>query len=204
MQNDNSTLKVKFEYSVSNDEENIAFKEFQKKYVLKSNIIRTILFALIGALFIQQVIKNPDYTLGWGLIGVCVAFIFFIWYNPYKIRKSLLRALKEIENDIYEFELYDDYFSIKTIFCENKEEIASISELEDKEEEQQEIPPRIVYFNKEPFEVVEIEEMFVIFMKRQTIYVLPKRCISEKQQQDIREVLSEKIGEDFISKIVKA
>lgn len=195
---DNKPL-VNFEYSISNDEENIAFKEFQKKYIYKKIIIKTILFAIVTVFLIQQVISKPDYTIGYALIGVSLAIIYFMWYNPVKIRKSLVKALKELENDIYEFELYDEYFSIKTIYCENND-IKDLSELEEMGKNQKEIPPRLVYFDKEPVDVVEIEEMFVLFIKKETIYILPKRVISTTQQEEIRRVFKEKIEEDYITK----
>lgn len=202
MQDNNISPVVKLEYSISNDEENIAFKVFQNKYVLKKNIIKTIIFAVLIGFFIEQVVIKPDYTMAWALIGVCFAMAFFVWYNPIKIRKSLLKALKEIENDVYEFELYPDHFSVKTIYCDENDEVTSLSEMEDDEEQQQpkEIAPRIVSFDKEHIEIVEITEMFVIIIKKETIFVLPKRVISNAQNEEMRKVFKEKLGEDFIIK----
>lgn len=192
---------VHLEYSVSNDEENIAFKEFQKKYVRNKNILKTVLFLLALALFIQQVYKKNDYTIGWACIGICVAAIFFIWYNPVKIRKNLMKALREIENDVYAFDLYEDHFTISTIYCEENDSADTISDIEEKaeseEEEKTEIKPRDVYFNQINVDVVEIEEMFIIFLKKETLYVIPKRLISTKDAETMRKIFSQNIGEDF-------
>ena len=115
-----------------------------------------------------------------------------------------MKLLKELENDVYEFELYDDYFSIKTIYCEKNEEVSSLTEIEEAEEEeeseQQEILPRIIAFKEQSVNIVEIKEMFVVFLKKQTIYALPKRFISELEQNKMREVFSENIGQDFVIK----
>ncbi len=203
MQDNNTSPVVKLEYSISNDEENIAFKVFQKKFVLKNNIIKTIIFAVLIGFFIQQVVIKPDYTMAWALIGICFAVTFFVWYNPVKIRKSLLKALKEIENDIYEFDLYPEYFSVKTIYCAENDEVTSLSEMEEEEElkeEPKEIAPRVVYFDKESIQVVEVPEMFVIIIKKETIFVLPKRVISNSQNDEIRKIFKEKVGEDFVIK----
>ncbi len=194
---------VRFEYSISNDEENIAFKQFQKKYVFKKNLIKSVLFLILLGLFIDQVVRKPDYTMGWVLITICAAFLFLIWYNPYKIRKNLMKALKEIENDVYEFELYPEYFSIKTLYFSDNDEVTSLSQLEENEEDQitpSEVAPREVYFDKEDVAIDEIEEMFVIYIKKQTLYSLPKRIISSIQQEEMRKIFTDKVGDDFIIK----
>lgn len=193
---DKSTIHL--EYSVSNDEENIAFKEFQKKFVFKKNLLKTILFVAVLALFIQQVIIKPDYTVGWCCIGVSAAALFFIWYNPVKIRKNLMKALKKIENDVYAFDLYDDYFIISTIYCEEEDEVKNLSELEENEEtEPQEIKPREVFFDQISVDVVELKEMFILFLKKETLYIIPKRVISSTVAEEMRRIFTEKLGEDF-------
>ncbi len=180
-------------YNITNEEEDIAFRAFQKKYVYKKVIVQTVIFAILCGVFVYQGIKNPDYTLAYILAGVCLALIFFIWYNPYKIRKSLLIALKELEDDKYEFKLYDEYFSIKTILPVEEVEASS-----DEEEPVEDIPPRIVRFDSEPVEVVDHPSQFVIIMKKQTIYTIPKRCMNDADSAQVSTFFKERLGEDYI------
>lgn len=199
MEETTSLLKAKFIYNITNREEDMAFRAFQKKFTLMPNMIKTILLAVICGLFIQQVISNPDYTLGWALAGVSFALIVFTWQNQRKIRTNLLEALKELEDDKYEFELYENYFSIKTILPED--EITEIEENSDEQEEMpKEIPPRLIYFGKEDIEVLENRELFIIFLKKQTIYTIPKRCINAMEITELRKIFSEKLEEDFVIK----
>ena len=178
MQENNEVLKAQFNYSVENQQEEIAFKEFQKKYVFKGNLIKTGLFSILAILFLQQVITEPSYTLGYGLIGICLAVIVFVWYNPYTIRKKLLASLKELEEDVYEFSLYDDYFSVKTV------EVKSKQDVDDEENPEEEIimeyKPSIFNFSETTMDVIEKSDMFIVFIKKQTIYVFPKKYISEQ------------------------
>ena len=116
--------------------------------------------------------------------------IISIWYNQYKSRKNLLAALKEIENDRYDFELYDDHFSIKTIiFEEEKTE-------ENEDDEPVEISPTLLYFNKDSLDAVENKELFIIFYKKQMIYTVPKRCMTENDIKEFHNIFSEKLGDD--------
>lgn len=167
-------------YNVTIPEEEKAFKLFQKIYVTKSNIIKTVVLGIVFVIFLSQLLNNiATYVSAIGLT-VAVIGIFITWYNPVVIRKSLMKALKPLENDRYIFKLYEDAFTIETVIDE--------SEFEEGEERISP-PPRIVWKNAGNFEVRELDDMFVIIMKKETIYVLPKRCMVDKTEEIIRKNL---------------
>lgn len=178
---------ISFEYDVTNDEEEKAFLIFQKKYVYKHNYKVTALFAVVAVLFLVSVIKNPHGYLNWVLMFICLFMIFATWFNTVRIRKYLVSALKSLEDDKYRFTLYEDSFKIETVFTE--EEMA--------EEDFVPVKPRIVDFNDISLNVIENGEMFIIILKKETIYVLSKRVISEENQNILRENFSQLLGEDF-------
>lgn len=178
---------ISFEYNVTNDEEERAFLIFQKKYVYKHNYKVTALFAVVAVLFLISIIKNPGGYLNWVLMFICLFMIFATWFNTVRIRKYLVSALKSLEDDKYRFTLYEDSFKIETVFTE--EEMA--------EEDFVPVKPRIVDFNDISLNVIENGEMFIIILKKETIYVLSKRVISEENQNILRENFSQLLGEDF-------
>ena len=89
-----------------------AFRAFQKKFVYPRNFILTLLLAAVGGWYVYAQIKNPDGKLGYLMIVVCLAMIMITWYNTFKIRHSLLEAIKEIESDTYELRVYEDGMTI--------------------------------------------------------------------------------------------
>lgn len=178
---------ISFEYDVKNEEEEKAFLIFQKKYVYKHNYKVTALFAAVAALFLVSIIKNPGGYLNWVLMFICLFMIFATWFNTVRIRKYLMSALKSLEDDKYRFTLYEDSFKIETVFTE--EEMA--------EEDFVPVKPRVVNFNDINLNVIETSEMFIIILKKETIYVLSKRVISDENQNILRENFSELLGEDF-------
>jgi hypothetical protein len=103
------------------------------------------------------------------------------------VRKRLVAALKNLEDDRYIFKLYDDGFSIETI----------ISEEERDGEEFVPIPPKEVKFGEEGLSVIENSEMFMLIIKKETIYVLSKRVLDEKTQEILRNKFTEALGENF-------
>lgn len=173
-----SILKV--DYNVRLEEEDKAFREFQKMYVRRSNIIKTVVLAMVMLVFGYQFLKNHNDYISGAAIFIAAAAIFIVWYNPVMIRKNLMKALAPLEKDRYIFKLYDDAFTIETVIDE--------SEFEEGEERIAP-PPRVVWLEGSAFEIKELDEIFVVIMKKETIYVLPKRCMNDDQAGVIRERL---------------
>lgn len=177
------------EYDVKNTEEKEAFTAFQKKFVYRQNIIKTIVFALVGIIFLVRVIYKPENAVFWLGLVICLAAIFIFWYNPIKIRKTLMQSLKPLEGDRYIFKLYDYKFSIETILPED--------ERFDEEGNEIVIKPRVVQFSDIGLKILEKREMFLLFLKKESIYVLPKRCMEDYQINIVRKTFEEKLGEDY-------
>jgi len=181
----NSELLAQVEYDITSEEENISFKEYQKVYTLKKRIFQSSLFLLIAIFSLIRVLMQPDYSMLWGIVVIAVIFGALIWINPIIVRKNLLKALKNIEGDRYQFSLYNEYFSIKTIQLANNSVTPDIENQEEKIEVD-DIPPKIVKFSEEEVNFVEKENVFVIFLKNQTYYTIPKRCMDMQIQETIR------------------
>ena len=166
-----------FVFDVSIPEEDDGFRTFQKRYVFKKNVIKSIGFAIVGIGFLVSEIVYSHQIMNFVLMSVCAAAIFMIWYNNRHIRKSLMEALKMLEDDRYEFTLYDDSFKIETIIPEDEREDAG------------EIPPQVFQLDDPMLDAVEKDDKFIIIVKRATIYVLPKRCMKDHETEAVREKL---------------
>ena len=136
----------------------------------------------VAVLFIVSIVRNPSGYLNWVLAFICLAIIVLTWYNTRRIRKYLMQALKPLEDDKYVFTLYDDSFKIETLPTE---------------EDFTPVPPRIVGFEDISLNVLENDEMFIIILKKETIYVLAKRVMNEQQQETLRKTFSELLDSDY-------
>ena len=171
------------DYNVTLKEEDKAFRLFQKLYVRKANIIKTVVLLCVFGVFFAQFLSNKSDYVSIIAMTIAVVGLFVTWYNPVAIRKGLMKALAPLENDKYIFKLYGDAFTIETVIDE--------SEFEEGEERIYP-PPRVVWKEKSDFEVFELEDMFCIIMKKETIYVLPKRCMNDEKAELIRSELLKK------------
>lgn len=181
---------LSFEYNVTNEEEGQAFLLFQKKFVYKKNWIKTVLFGIVAILFGISIYRSPDQPLNYMLCTICLAAIFVIWYNTKKIRVSLMNALKILEDDKYIFTLYNDEFKIETL--QEEQEFDEDGELIPP------IPPREVSFSDLTLKVFDTVDKFVLVLKKDTIYVLPKRCMTRDQINRTAEIFSTKLNEDYL------
>ena len=178
---------LSFEYDVKNEEEERAFIAFQRKFVYAHNWKITAAFGIVAALFIVSIVRDPSGYLNWVLAFICLAIIVLTWYNTRRIRKYLMQALKPLEDDKYVFTLYDDSFKIETLPTEEEKQ----------EEDFTPVPPRIVDFEDISLNVLENDEMFIIILKKETIYVLAKRVMNEQQQQTLRKTFSQLLDSDY-------
>lgn len=176
-----------FEYNVTNEEEEEAFLIFQKKYVYRHNWLVTAMFGFISLLFLISIIRNPGGYLNWVLMFICLFMIFATWFNTVRIRKYLMSALKALEEDRYRFTLYDDSFKIETVFTNEEMD----------QEDFEPVKPRIVRFDDITLNIIENKRMFIIILKKETIYVLPKRSMKDNDKKLLREKFSEVLGEDL-------
>ena len=176
-----------FEYNVKNEEEEEAFTIFQQKYVYKRNFVVTGLFTIVAVMFAVSIIKNPSGYVNWVLCFVSLVMIFTTWFNTFRVKKYLMRALKSLEDDKYRFSLYDDCFKIETVFTE--EEKAA--------EDFVPVKPRVVRFEDISLNIIENARLFIIILRKETIYVLSKRVIEENDQTLLRNKLKEVLGEDY-------
>ena len=171
---------LSFEYNITNEEQGEAFVTFQKKYVYKKNLLKTIGFGILAVGFAVSSWRDPSIAMNYILLGVCLAAIAAIWYNMKKIRTSLLEAMKILEDDRYVFSLYDDSFVIETI----------ITEEEKNSEDFRPIPPKVVKLGDAGIDIIEQDNMFIVILAKDIIYVLPKRCMDEKQCEIFRNKLA--------------
>lgn len=176
-----------FEYNVTNEEEEKAFTLFQKKYVYKHNFLITGVFGVVALMFFIAIVKNPSGYLNWVLCFICLFMIFITWYNTRRIKKYLVSALKPLEEDIYKFSLYDECFKIETVFTEDEKAAEDFVP----------VKPRIVKFDDISLNIIETAQMFVIILRKETIYVLSKRVISDEDQKLLRDKFSQILDKDY-------
>ena len=111
------------------------------------------------------------------LIVFCVFIGIWIAMRPHNTLKNLRKSIEHLKGSVYEAEISTDQIKISTIYdapVENAPEEEEPEETEENGEEEDVIPATIVHLNNEAVEIVECEDMFILYVKKVNIFVIPK------------------------------
>lgn len=164
-----------------------AYKEFQKKYVLPRSYILMGIFLLIGVCYIYSAVKDPDNTLAYILVVACFCMAGINWYNPRRIRRSLMEGIRGIENERYKLSLYDTYLEIATVSVPQDSETAENDEEKELfgDEPEEIIESSKLYFNN-GLRVIEKEDFFMTYQMKEMFYVIPKKNFTQEETDIFR------------------
>ncbi|MDE5792598.1 MAG: YcxB family protein, partial [Oscillospiraceae bacterium] len=176
-----------------------AFTAFQKKFVYPKNYIIIAVLLLVCCIYAYFLVigsdsDKPVYCI---VILGCLLLSGFQWYNPRKIKRNLMLAVREIENDQYKLTIYPEYLEIGTILPLednnlNNKNSENIDNLFDDIPEENFSGTRI-YYNK-GLHVHEYQEFFMIYQTKTMFYVVPKSVFSEQELEIMRVHFSQRLN----------
>lgn len=168
-------------YTIHLDEYEKGFIEFQKKYAYPRNYVMTGLFLIIMALYGQQLYMDPRDGFRWFLFALCIAMIAGMWINLRSVRKKLMKSISQLEDDTYTAVLFEKGIEITT----------------HTNEENSDIPATCLLFSNENLYVLNKGEMFILYIKKQMFYIIPKKNLSENDIKLFEEKISEKLQKRY-------
>ena len=197
MEEATESLLLEKSYQISYELFRNAFTAFQKRFVYPKTYLVMAVLATVAGIYAYFVINGseqdrPVYCM---VIVICLMLCAFQWYNPRKIRRNLMIAVREIEQDCYRLRLYPDYLEIGTLLPPEQNELAGDDDLFDDAPEEDFSGTRI-YHNKN-LHVIEYPDFFMIYQTKTMFYAVPKTVFSEQEREIIRVHFSRKLGKNF-------
>lgn len=176
-----------------------AFIAFQRRYVYPRNGAVMAIFLLAFGIYAYFVVTGaesdrPVYCM---IALFCLLMCGLQIFNPLKIRRNLMAAIKEIEEDLYQLRLYPEYLEIGTILPEeelSEEEKEADALFEDAPEEN--FTGTRIYYNK-AMHVTEHSEFFMIYQKKSMFYVMPKNAFTEEEIEIMRVHFRQRLEKNF-------
>ncbi|MBP0971533.1 MAG: YcxB family protein [Oscillospiraceae bacterium] len=182
-----------------------AFRRFQKKFVYPQNIFISVIFLAIAGVYVHAAIKDNTQTLAYLLIAACLALVLVRWYRTFKLRRAVHDALKDVEQDTYELNVYEDGMVIRTKDAPQPE--ASAEPEPDAEPAAQEektgngfqqlfpeepaqrdpVPPTELPFGT-GMKLLEFPEYFMAYVVKQNFYVIPKKDFSDDEIAQLKQL----------------
>lgn len=180
------------EYSIPYEIFGEAYTEFQKKYVNKRSYILMGIFIALGLVYVWSAIKDPSNTLAYLLMVVCFAFAGINWYNPKRIRRTLMEGIKGLEDEKYRFELFESHIEISTLIPEKEDEKDKENDINSELEEELfgDSPDEVsesskLYFN-DRLKISEKDNFFMLYQLKELFYVVPKSDFSAEELEIFR------------------
>ena len=188
---------AEFDYDNTNSEVDGAMKTFQYKFSSKRGVLAIAAYSLLLAAAVVMVVLNPTMYPVYAAILVCAGGLFLSVTAKKRMRKKVIQALDSMDPETYHCCIFDDKIEIETII-QKKEAVSQGSE-ENEEKSAEEIKPiKSVYkFREDMLEFAENRDSLLLVVARRQFYCFPKRCMTEEQQNIVREHLSEKTGQFF-------
>jgi len=191
--------KLEKEYTVPPELFEKAYRSYQKKFVYPKSYIFMGLFLFLVADFVYAAIKQPDNTIVYLLIVICIAFAFREWHNPRFMRMRLVETVRDMGNVVYKIGIGDGFLDISTVDDgkddeENSDNAEDESPEEDTDEtvpEDQGLPEKTRINTKADYKLLEYDEFFLLMQDKKIFYILPKEGFSEDELEIVRKTNEE-------------
>lgn len=181
------------------------FKLFQKKYVYKSVAIQMLIvvFGIVSqVLTVATAAENEDVSFSYMLIVMCIVLGGYFLIRPKNTYRNLDKSLGEIEGTVYKAEIYTDKINISTLYdpyiSEEAEKEAMLAEENKTDEEknpEDELPPTtIIHLDNPAVEMLENPDLFVVYVKKVNVFVIPKSAFKPYEVMEIKNRLSNIMG----------
>jgi hypothetical protein len=163
---------VEIIYNLRPEEVKKSLLILQKEQLYKRNFIYSGILAVLFILYLVTVIQTPGYTLGYFMLALSAGVICLIWMMAWRQRNAQAKSVTQVTED-FNMTVFDNGILVHQ---ENGDFRALFSE------------PR--------FRVRELDDLFLLDLNRQRVYVLPKRCMSEEDAAALRSYFSANMAAD--------
>ncbi|MCI8602080.1 MAG: YcxB family protein [Oscillospiraceae bacterium] len=164
---------IEVRYDLRPEEAKAAMLAFQKKVLYKKNIFYSIILLILALLYLQAVIRNPDYAMGKALGVLSLLVIGLLWYLPFRHIQQTVKGIGASE-DTFTIEISDVGFLIR-----------------------EEGGKYLIRYRTPTVSVVELAEVFVVCVSREKMFAIPKRCVPEGQMEEIKALMKGGLGEKY-------
>ena len=198
-------FEIKYDNTLSEIE--TGYKLFQRKYMMKRNIIFTVVYtiaAAIGVDFLVHGFMEGNYANmpGYILLVIGLGMVFSTWARPYYARKKLMKTLESFSEEKYTAKFEDTRIVIDTeILPEEETETVAVTsmgvmtmdqDMEIPEEQEIKHDKTKIELRSNTLDSMETEDLFLLFLNRSLIYIFHKRCLTDEEKNKVKNYFDDK------------
>ena len=180
-------LIAQFDYDNTNEEVDGAMKTFQQKFSSKKGKLAIAAYGLMSVAALVGIIFNPTAVVLYFALALCVGGLVFSLTEKKRTRKKGIEALSGMNPESYSCTVYPEKIEIETII-KPKEGVEIDGEAE-------ELPTlkSVFKFGVDILNFSENKDSLLLVVNGRQIYCFPKRCLTEEQQNTVREFLTKRL-----------
>lgn len=179
------------------------YDDYIKLYRRTRLIITAAVFLVIGALFVEQIVRDPSYGVGWFCLAICIFIIAVNVMSPIIQKRKIASALDEIKDDRYILNIYDDRYVVETILPQRETVVEAVSDEEGADgsetqvtevavssasPDENQIPPTETMLADKSLKAVERDDYFGLYSAK-TFCVIPKSSLSDEGREAVSELV---------------
>lgn len=174
-------IKLVREYSLDADLLRNGCIAYQKKYVYPKSYVMMCVFLILAANFVYGIVNGPIDTkssaLAYILIIICLAMTFREWYNPRKLRRSIVEGFLEMESKpVYRLTVTEKNIGISTV-----SEVIT-------DDDAEEAPEASVYPIDDNLTIIEKDNFFLLMYAKSVYYIVPKNGFTDEELEIVRNI----------------
>ena len=201
-------IVAEFDYDNTNSEVDSAMRTFQYKFSSKRGILSIAAYSLLLIASIVTVVLNPEMLVVYAAILICTGGLILSLTAKKRMRIKVIQALDSMDPETYHCRIFDDKIEIETIIQpkagkeasgNDESDVDNAEDVENKEISSDEIAPikSVFVFRDDMLDFAENRDSLMLVVARRQFYCFPKRCLTDEQQNVVRDHLSEKTGQFF-------
>lgn len=187
-------------YKISADIFRDGFTAYQKKFVYPKSYLFMVIFLVLALNFVYGAVKAPDNYFAYIMIVVCIALMVREWFNPRKIRRTMIDTVQDMEGQEYKITIEETWVEFSTIehgnvenFVETSENYHDSTELStiqrgdvENSVEDEPVPPTRI--EKDRLGILEYDSFFLLVNGKEMFYIVPKESFSGSEIEIIRNI----------------
>lgn len=171
------------EYMVTPAEAAEGYELFYNEFVKPKNIKLTVLFGAAAAVLLICAIVSRGGYLNILMLIISLSVIAFMWLSSYNAGRQARLSADDIKNDSYKLSFYNSRILIEA------SELAG--------DRVYHYSPVMIRFEDIELKVIDYDSLYVLVLKKNYIYTVPKSSMTDKMNEVFKKHLSNILGDDY-------
>ena len=188
------------DYESSKEKMLSGYKEFRKRYALKSLVGRMLVVLLATASAVFMIVTSSSDQRDMPIF--CLILCLFIggWFISQSVsnKKKYLASVDSLTGIPYHAEIYTDKIMIEDTSPREEtqpEETSGEEDVsEDVETEEPKNPSTVIHLDSPIVDILDKEDIFVMVVRKSYVFIIPKDAFTDEEVLKVREKLSVIMG----------